>query len=160
MHTKPFEPFDLSIFAMCRSSSPRAYALRKLPCEVTRNIDSFRDFKLEAVIKNGGTPSALAMKGYSFKVKCPDLSPEYEKWAAWGYATADYWISIKALGTNHVRYLAEYENVNDWRMLPEVFQRTPHTLPAKKVQRYAVLILEERGFLDFTPAEYYEVDSD
>ena len=59
-----FEPFSLSTFAMCRSSSPRAYALRKLPCEVTRNIDSFRDFKLETVIKDGGTPSALAMKGF------------------------------------------------------------------------------------------------
>ena len=61
----PFEPFDVSIFAMCRSSSPRAYALRKLPCEVTRNIDSFRDFKLETVIKDGGTPSALAMKAFT-----------------------------------------------------------------------------------------------
>ena len=59
-----FDPFSLLTFAMCRSSSPRAYALRKLPCEVTRNIDSFRDFKLEAVIKNGGTPSALAMKAF------------------------------------------------------------------------------------------------
>ena len=60
-----FEPFSLSTFAMCRSSSPRAYALRKLPCEVTRNIDSFRDFKLETVIKDGGTPSALAMKAFT-----------------------------------------------------------------------------------------------
>jgi len=53
---------------MCRPS-PRAYAFRKLPREVTRNIESFRDSKLEAVIKAGGTPSALAMKAFTFE-KC------------------------------------------------------------------------------------------
>jgi len=142
---------------MSRSRSPRAYALRKLPCEVTRNIDSFRDFKLEAVIKNGGTPSALAMKGYCFKVKCPVIPPE---WAAWGLDLIGFSMSIKALGTNRVRYLPAYENENDWRMLTEVLRRRPHTLPTKRVQRYAVHTLEERGFLDFRPASYYEVDSD
>ena len=65
MHTVPFEPFDILTFpAMCRSRSPWAYAFRKLPCEVTRNIESFRDFTLEDVIKNGGTPSALAIKAF------------------------------------------------------------------------------------------------
>ena len=142
---------------MCRSSSPRAYALRKLPCEVTRNIDSFRDFKLEAVIKNGGTPSALAMKGYRFRLNCQELPPD-----GYGgfFGDVGHRMHIKSLGTNRVRYLPNYENVNDWRMLPEVFRRTPHTLPTKRVRRYAVHALEQRGFLDFLPASYYEVDSD
>ena len=96
MHTVPFEPFDFSIFAMCRSRSPRAYALRKLPCEVTRNIDSFRDFKLEAVIKNGGTPSALAMKGYRFQVTCPDIPPEWGCMELFHGNIADYSMSIKS----------------------------------------------------------------
>ena len=69
-----FDPFDLLTFpasaerdsraVMCRSRNPWAYAFRKLPSEVTHNIESFRDFTLEDVIKNGGTPSALAMKAF------------------------------------------------------------------------------------------------
>ena len=51
-----------------RSRSPRAYALR-LTREVTRIIEAFRDPTLEAVIKAGGTPSALAMKAFTFE-KC------------------------------------------------------------------------------------------
>ena len=135
---------------MCRSSSPRAYALRKLPCEVTRNIDSFRDFKLEAVIKNGGTPSALAMKGYRFEVKCPDIPPE---WAAWGFCSTEFKMKIEALGTNRVRYLPTHALIDHVRMRPT-------TVSNKRVQRYAVSRLKERGFLDFLPASYYEVDSD
>ena len=53
---------------MSRSRSPHAYALR-LPREITRCIESFRDPVLEAVIKAGGTPSALAMKAFTFE-KC------------------------------------------------------------------------------------------
>jgi len=124
---------------------------------VTRNIDSFRDFKLEAVIKNGGTPSALAMKGYRFRVKCPDIPPE---WAAWGFGCSDYYMHIKSLSTNNVRYVAVYENYNDWLEQPEVFRRTPHTLPTKRVRTYPVHELVERGFLEFLPSSYYEVDSD
>ena len=153
----PFEPFDLSIFAMCRSSSPRAYALRKLPCEVTRNIDSFRDFQLEAVMKVGGTPSALAMKGYRFRLNCQELPPH-----GYGgsYGGIGHRLYIKSLDTNTIRRMAFYEDYTDWLMLPEVFRRTPHTFPIKRVRTYPVHNLEKRGFMKFRPPSYYEVDSD
>ena len=140
-----------------RSRSPRAYALRKLHCELTRNIEAFRDFQLEAVMKAGGTPSALAMKGYRFRLNCQELPPHGYGGSYGGIGHRMY---IKSLGTNTVRYLATYENYNDWLMLPEVFRRTPHTLPTKRVRTYPVHALEKRGFLMFRPASYYEVDSD
>jgi hypothetical protein len=104
-----FDPFSLSIFAMCRSSSPRAYALRKLPCEVTRNIDSFRDFKLEAVIKAGGTPSALAMKGFRFK------------------RTHREGTKVRPLPGNYIRGIVVIDTPSDWYAIPEEWRSRPHT---------------------------------
>jgi len=47
---------------MCRS--PWAYVFRQFPRDVTRNLENFRDFQLDDVIKAGGTPSAIAMKAF------------------------------------------------------------------------------------------------
>ena len=47
---------------MCRG--PWAYVFRQFPCDVTRNLENFRDFQLDDVIKAGGTPSARAMKAF------------------------------------------------------------------------------------------------
>ena len=47
--------------------NPIAYVFKQLPCSVTCKIDTFRDYTLEHVISVGGTPSAHATKGFTFK---------------------------------------------------------------------------------------------
>ena len=123
-------PFDLLTFAMCRSRSPRAYAFRKLHCELTRNIDSFRDFKLEAVIKNGGTPSALAMKGYRFKRTRDGVS-----------------MIIRSLPNNNIRRLVMVDTYNEWEEIPEEWRNRPHTMSV------------DRGRFNYTLTRPYEPDS-
>ena len=68
-----------------------AYSL-KFNNDVTKLIYSFRDFTLENVIKEGGTPSAIAMKAfkivnYGYGYIDIERGPQYQryqdKWKCW-----------------------------------------------------------------------------